>query len=144
MLLAQTDALISEAGSYAERFGFSAFLLTAILFALAFALWRLGGRLTDGLIIAISSMADSGKKTSEVTQGIKNVLDVMTIHNGSIDEQLKIISSQNIITGTHQAKIVNTQLALISILIQVIPDTSVQVKQSLNQIYEDLKKQSRE
>lgn len=144
MLLAQTDALISEAGNYAERFGFSAFLLTAILFALAFALWRLGGRLTDGLIVAISSMADSGKKTSEVTQGIKNVLDVMSVRNNSIDDQLKIISDQNISTSSHQLKLVNTQLALISILIQVIPDTSVQIKQSLNQVYEDLKKQSKE
>lgn len=140
MLLAQTDELVGGSVEFAKEFGLEGFLLTAILFALAFGLWKIGGKVADALIVSVTNIAESGRRTSEATQGIKNAVDLMASHNISIDEQLKSINLTTINQGHQSNKIVNTQLALISILMQQ-PNLSDHLKQTLNTVYDEVKKQ---
>jgi hypothetical protein len=140
MLLAQTDELVGGSVEFAKEFGLEGFLLTAILFGLAFGLWKIGGRVADALIVSVSNIAESGRQTSEATKGIKNAVDLMASHNISIDEQLKSINLNTTDHSTQNSKILNTQLALISILMQQ-PNINDHVRTTLNSVYEEVKKQ---
>ena len=141
MLLAQSEQLVDGGVQFAKEFGLEGFLLTAILFALAFGLWKIGGRVADALIVAVSNIADSGRKTSEATLGIKNAMDIMANNNISMQTSLDNVANQNITITSQTNKIANTQLAIISILMQH-PNISDAVKQNLNTLYEDVRKQT--
>lgn len=124
---------------FAERFGLEAFLLTAILLGIGFFIWKVGSRLADAIIIAAANLSDSSKITAEVTKDIKNAVDAMNDRTKATNDQLIVMFRENTIAAKHNVKILSTQLTVISILMQYVPDYDPQSKAALQEVYHDLK-----
>lgn len=75
-----------------REFGVLSFLLTLVLVGVGIALWRLGGKLVDGTVASMQSLAESSRETGSAVKKISELAEAIEHQGDQSAQQILLLT----------------------------------------------------
>lgn len=139
-MLGQTAELLDQGQEFAERFGWEAFVIVAVLIFVGVLTWRVGGKIAGAIsdflqasITQLNSQAETQTKTSEAITLLSATAATNTDCQNRIEETTKY-------THAKMEKMLDAVLSAARIAYDLIPDEDQETKTKLLRVIHDLEK----